>query len=125
MRERLHTLLTVQKMQRGLSLFWRRGAALPWPGVPAGMASPRLDRLDCSGSMASPFAALRPYIEFIPDAWHREYELWRLWVRLYLATQAGAEHVDAPVLGVRTTPGNCRTEMVTRQDPARTRHQSG
>jgi hypothetical protein len=29
------------------------GAALPWPGVPAGMASPRLDRLNCSGSMAS------------------------------------------------------------------------
>jgi hypothetical protein len=24
-----------------------RGAALPWPGVPAGMASPRLDRLNC------------------------------------------------------------------------------
>src|SRR5215510_1292286 len=89
------------------------------------MASPRLDRLNCSGSMASPFAALRPYIEFIPDAWHGEDESWRLRVRLYLTPQAGDEHVDAAVIGFRTTPGNGVTELVTRQDPARTVYEGG
>src|SRR5499427_8792505 len=98
------------------------GAALPRPGVPTGVASPRLDRLNCSGSMAS---HSRPYVEFIPDAWHREYESWRLRVRLYLATQAGDEHVDAAVIGFRVTPGNGVTELVTRQDPARTVYEGG
>src|SRR5262245_5138567 len=64
--------------------------------------------------------ALRPYVEFISDAWHGEDESWRLRVRLYLAPQAGDEHVDAAVIGFRATPGNSVTELVTRQDPART-----
>jgi hypothetical protein len=105
------------------------GAALPWPGVPAGMASPRLDRLNCSGSMAggaSPFrGALRPYIEFISDAWHREDESWRLRVRLYLASQAGDEHIDATIIGFRATPGNSVTELITRQYLARTVYECG
>src|SRR6516165_8042024 len=69
--------------------------------------------------------ALRPYIEFIPDAWHREDESWRLPVRLYLAPQADDEHVDAAVIGFRVTPGNGVTELVTRQDPARTVYEGG
>src|SRR5215472_4720164 len=84
--ELLHTSAVVQKMQGGLPLFWRRGAALPWPR----------DGLSAYGpvelSRVNGFAirgALRPYIEFIPDALHREYESWRLRVGLYLAPQAG------------------------------------
>src|SRR5262245_28816715 len=123
--ELLHTSTVVQKMQRGLPLFWRRGAALSWPGVLAGMASPRMDRLNCSGSGFAIRGALRPYIEFIPDAWHREDESRRLRVRLYLATQAGDEHIDAAVIGFRATPGNGVTELVTRQDPARTVYEGG
>src|SRR6516165_2273256 len=69
--------------------------------------------------------ALRPYIEFIPDAWHREDESWRLRLRLYLAPQAGDEHVDAAVIGFRATPGNGVTELVTRQYPARTVYEGG
>src|SRR5262249_21650113 len=69
--------------------------------------------------------ALRPYVEFIPDALHREDESRHLRVRLYLATQAGYEHVDAAVIGFRTTPGNGVTELVTRQDPARTLYEGG
>src|SRR5258706_15286626 len=64
--------------------------------------------------------ALRPYIEFIPDALHREYESWRLRVRLYLAPQASDEHIDAAIIGFRATPGNGVTELLTRQCPART-----
>jgi hypothetical protein len=64
--------------------------------------------------------ALRPYIEFIPDAWHREYESWRFRVRLYLAPQASDEHIDAAVIGFRATPRNGVTELVARQYPART-----
>src|SRR5262249_39622005 len=66
-----------------------------------------------------------PYIEFIPDALHREDESWRLRVRLYLATQAGDEHIDAAIIGFRATPGNGVTELVTRQDPARTVYGGG
>src|SRR5262249_5400827 len=66
-----------------------RGAALPWPGVLAGIASPRLDPLKPFRVNAwRGFAirgALRPYVEFIPDALHREDESRRLRVRLYLA----------------------------------------
>src|SRR5262252_6073271 len=69
--------------------------------------------------------ALRPYIEFIPDAWHGEDESWRLRVRLYLAPQAGDEHIDAAVIGFRTTTRNGVTELVTRQDPARTVYEGG
>src|SRR5215469_6395859 len=54
--------------------------------------------------------ALRPYVEFIPDALHREDESWRLRVRLYLAPQAGDEHIDAAVIGFRATPRNGVTE---------------
>src|SRR6516162_1969341 len=61
----------------------------------------------------------------MPDALHREYESWRLRVRLYLATQAGDEHVDAAVIGFRVTPGNGVTELVTRQYPARTAYEGG
>src|SRR5262245_3096006 len=68
---------------------------------------------------------LRPYIEFIPDALHREDESWRLRVRLYLAPQAGDEHIDAAVIGFFATPGNGVTELVTRQDPARTVYECG
>src|SRR5262249_21145326 len=68
---------------------------------------------------------LRPYIEFIPHAWDREYESWPPRVRLYLATQAGDEHIDAAVIGFRATPGNGVTELVTRQDPARTVYEGG
>ena len=57
--------------------------------------------------------ALRPYIEFIPDAWHREDESWRLRVRLYLAPQASDEHIDAAIIGFCATPGNGVTELVT------------
>ena len=69
--------------------------------------------------------ALRPYIEFIPDAWHREDESWRLRVGLYLAPQASDEHIDAAIIGFRTTPGNGVTELVTRQYPARTVYECG
>src|SRR5215813_11628496 len=69
--------------------------------------------------------ALRPYIEFIPDALHREYESWRFRVRLYLAPQASDEHIDAAVIGFRATPGNGVTELVTRQYPARTVYECG
>src|SRR5215510_5722117 len=69
--------------------------------------------------------ALRPYVEFISDAWHGEDESWRLRVRLYLTPQAGDEHVDAAVIGFRTTPGNGVTELVTRQDSARTVYEGG
>src|SRR5262245_24618750 len=55
-------------------------------------------------------AALRPYVEFIPDARHREDESRRLRVRLYLAPQAGDEHIDAAVIGFRATPGHGATE---------------
>jgi hypothetical protein len=76
--------------------------------------------------MASPFrGALRPYIEFIPDALHREYESWRLRVRLYLAPQASDEHIDAAIIGFRATPGNGVTELLTRQYPARTVYECG
>src|SRR5262245_57879732 len=93
------------------------------------MASPRPDRLNCSGSTpggASPFAALcGRYVEFISDAWHGKDESWRLRVRLYLASQAGDEHIDATIIGFRATPGNSVTELITRQDPARTVHECG
>src|SRR5215471_9670725 len=69
--------------------------------------------------------ALRPYVEFIPDALHREDESRRLRVRLYLAPQAGDEHIDAAVIGFRATPRNGVTELVTRQDPARTVYEGG
>src|SRR5262245_8762827 len=69
--------------------------------------------------------ALRPYIEFIPDAWHREDESWRPRVGLYLAPQPGDEHIDAAVIGFRATPGDGVTELVTRQDPARTVYEGG
>src|SRR5215467_7161589 len=45
--------------------------------------------------------------------------------RLYLAPQAGDEHIDAAVIGFRATPGNGVTELVTRQDPARTVYEGG
>src|SRR6516225_8087743 len=69
--------------------------------------------------------ALRPYIEFIPDALHREDESRRLRVRLYLAPQAGDEHIDAAVIGFRATTRNGVTELVTRQYPARTVYEGG
>src|SRR5499433_2327935 len=69
--------------------------------------------------------ALRPYIEFIPDALHREYESWRFRVRLYLAPQASDEHIDAAVIGFRATPRNGVTELVARQYPARTVYECG
>src|SRR5262245_20082318 len=50
--------------------------------------------------------ALRPYVEFISDAWHGEGESGRPRVRLYLAPQAGDEHIDAAVIGFRATPRN-------------------
>jgi len=68
---------------------------------------------------------LRPYVEFISDAWHGEDESWRLRVRLYLAPQAGDEHIDAAVIGFRATPRNGVTELVTRQYPARTVYEGG
>src|SRR5215831_7103404 len=70
-------------------------------------------------------AALRPYIEFISDAWHGEDESWRLRVWLYLASQAGDEHIDATIIGFRATPGNSVTELITRQYPARTVYECG
>src|SRR6266516_2264027 len=69
--------------------------------------------------------ALRPYAEFISDAWHGEDESWRLRVRLYLTPQAADEHIDAAVIGFRATPGHGVTELVTRQDPARTVYEGG
>ena len=51
---------------------------------------------------------------------HREYESWRFRVRLYLASHASDEHIDAAVIGFRATPRNGVTELVTRQYPART-----
>src|SRR5262249_47121403 len=69
--------------------------------------------------------ALRPYVEFISDAWHGEDESWRLRVWLYLAPQAGDEHIDAAVIGFRATPRNGVTELVARQYPARTVYESG
>src|SRR6516164_5864481 len=69
--------------------------------------------------------ALRPYVEFIPNALYREDESWRLRVRLYLAPQADDEHIDAAVIGFRATPRNGVTELVTRQHPARTVYEGG
>src|SRR5262245_21561806 len=69
--------------------------------------------------------ALRPYVEFISDARHREYESWRLRVRLYLAPHAGDEHIDAAVIGFRATAGDGVTELVARQYPARTVDECG
>ena len=60
-----------------------------------------------------------------PTALHREYESWRFRVRLYLASQAGDEHIDATIIGLRATPGNSVTELTTRQYPARTVYQCG
>jgi len=70
-------------------------------------------------------SASRPCVEFISDAWHGEDKSWRLRVRLYLATQAGDEHIDAAVIGFRFTPGNGVTELVTRQYPARAVYEGG
>src|SRR5262245_35185727 len=69
--------------------------------------------------------APRPYVEFIPDAWHRENESWRLRVGLYLAPQAGDERIDAAVIGFRATPRNGVTELITRQYPARIVYECG
>src|SRR6516162_8673727 len=69
--------------------------------------------------------ALRPHVEFIPDARHREDESWRLRVGLDLAPQTGDEHIDAAVIGFRATPGNGVTELVTRQYPARIVYECG
>src|SRR5215469_5284433 len=120
--ELLHTSAVVQKMQGGLPLFWRRGAALPWPRDGLSAYGP-VELFRVNGFAIR--GALRPYIEFIPDASHREDESWRLRVRLYLATQAGDEHIDAAIIGFRATPGNGVTEPVTRQDPARTVYEGG
>src|SRR5262249_49758552 len=64
--------------------------------------------------------ALRSYVELIADTRHGEDESWRLRVRLYLAPQAGDEHIDAAVIGFRAMPGDGVTQLVTRQYPART-----
>src|SRR5262249_3464246 len=69
--------------------------------------------------------ALRPYIEFIPDAWHGEDESRRLRVRLYLAPQAGDANIAAAGIGFRATARDGVTELVTRQDPARTVYEGG
>src|SRR6516165_5514460 len=87
------------------------GAALPWLGVPAGMASPPPDWLSGSGSRAgdaSPLAALCGRTS-----------------NLYLTPQAGDEHIDAAVIGFRATPRDGVTELVARQHPARTVHEGG
>src|ERR1700746_3026953 len=64
--------------------------------------------------------ALRPHVEFIPDAGHRDDESWRLRVGLHFAPQTGDDHIDAAVIGFRATPGDGETELVARQYPART-----
>src|SRR5262249_7239594 len=68
-------------------LFWRR----MWCGTALARRACR-DGLSASGPVelcrVNGFAirgALRPYVEFISDAWHGEDESWRLRVRLYLA----------------------------------------
>jgi len=68
---------------------------------------------------------LRPYVEFIPDAWHGEDESWRLWVGLYLAPQAGDEHIDAAIIGFGATAGDGVTQLVARQHPARSVYECG
>src|SRR5215471_15525274 len=120
--ELLHTSAVVQKMQGGLPLFWRRGAALPWPRDGLSAYGP-VELFGVNGFAIR--GALRPYVEFIPDAWHREDESRRLRVRLYLATQAGDEHIDAAVIGFCATSRNGITELVTRQDPARAVYEGG
>src|SRR5262249_60081374 len=42
-----------------------------------------------------------------------------------IAGQAGDEHTDVAVIGFRATPRNGVTELVTRQDPARTVYEGG
>src|SRR5262245_35988280 len=69
--------------------------------------------------------ALRPYVEFISDAWHGEDESRRVRVRLDLAPQAGDEHIAAAVIGFRPTAGDGATELVARQYPARTVYEGG
>src|SRR5262249_38728885 len=69
--------------------------------------------------------ALRPYVEFIPDAWHGEDESRRLRGRLYLATQAGGGHVDAAGLGVPAPPRNGVTGLGPRPEPARAVYEGG
>src|SRR6516225_3243213 len=69
--------------------------------------------------------AWRSYVEFISDARHGADESWRLRVWLYLAPQAGDEHIDAAIIGFRATPRNGVTEVVARQYPARTVYEGG
>src|SRR6516162_5528289 len=109
---------------------WRRmwcGTALARRACRDGLSAAGLvERLRLKGWRGFAIrGALRPYIEFISDAWHGEDESRRLRVQLYLTPQAGDEHVDAAVIGFRTTPGNGVTELVTRQDPARTVYEGG
>src|SRR5262249_60656065 len=69
--------------------------------------------------------ALRPYVEFISDAWHGEDESWRLRVRLYLAPQAGGQQIHAAGIGVPPTPPHAATGPVPRPCPARTASEGG
>src|SRR6516164_8017233 len=89
-------------------------------------ASGRVERFRLEGWRGFAIrGALRPYVEFISDAWHGADESWRLRVWLYLAPQAGDEHIDAAIIGFRATPGNGVTKLVTRQYPARTVYECG
>src|SRR5262245_40739150 len=63
--------------------------------------------------------ALRPYVEFISESWHREYESWRLRVGLDLGPQAGDEHIHGAFRGFRATAGDGVPGLVARQYPAR------
>src|SRR5215831_11701958 len=106
------------------SISSRRGGISKWRACRHGLsASGPVELFRVNGFAIR--GALRPYIEFIPDALHREDESRRLRVRLYLAPQAGDEHIDAAVIGFRTTTRNGVTELVTRQDPARTVYEGG
>src|SRR5215472_13960495 len=110
-----------------LCLGMRRGTALARRACRDGLfASGLVERFRLKGWRCLAIrGALRPYVEFISDARNGEDESWRLRVRLYLAPQAGDEHIDAAVVGFRATPGNGVTELVTRQDPARTVYEGG
>src|SRR5262249_43665209 len=99
-----------------------RGTVLARRACPGGLfASGLVDLFRVNGWRGFAIrGALRSYVEFISDAWHGEDESWRLRVRLYLAPQAGDEHIDAAVIGFRATPRNGVTQLVAREYPART-----
>ena len=96
----------------------------PWPGVHAGMASPRPDWLSGSGSMAGGASKSRRFAavqsNLYPTPGTERMNRGAFGSGSILRRRRRDEHIDAAVIGFRATPGNGVTELVTRQYPART-----